>query len=323
MIFLPVLLLGWMIFGTGAGLMGVFQIIIPYLYMFLLFFIGYWGFVNYYLRYVFGAIYLAAIILTLTVLGRFAAISVDSVEGFKRIDPLSAFLLGIVAFSLLYLFIRAALSRSAYENPVKLAFPLKNGKYYIFEGGNSKLSRFMNYHFAGGAHRKGSINKTMVFAVDIAKLNSFGSFATGFCPKEPEKYEIFNEPVFSPCDGTVIEVVEGLENEIPFSGKHPYNVGNRIVIRQEDVNILLGHLQAGSLLVKAGEKVTAGQQIAQVGNSGLTEFPHLHMQAMKSPANDIWNGDGVAMEFSGKFFVKNNILSVPVNGVDPPKTAAL
>lgn len=36
------------------------------------------------------------------------------------------------------------------------------------------------------------------------------------------------------------------------------------------------HLKKDSLLVKKGDTVAAGQPIAQVGLSGITEFPHLH-----------------------------------------------
>lgn len=36
------------------------------------------------------------------------------------------------------------------------------------------------------------------------------------------------------------------------------------------------HLKAGSLRVKPGDEVQAGQVLAQVGMSGFTEYPHLH-----------------------------------------------
>jgi len=36
------------------------------------------------------------------------------------------------------------------------------------------------------------------------------------------------------------------------------------------------HLKKDSLLVKKGDRVSAGQAIAQVGLSGITEYPHLH-----------------------------------------------
>jgi len=55
--------------------------------------------------------------------------------------------------------------------------------------------------------------------------------------------------------------------------------------------------------------VRAGQKIALVGNSGLTEFPHLHIQAMKAGDFPIWEGAGVPILFDGAFLVKNHIIS--------------
>ena len=41
------------------------------------------------------------------------------------------------------------------------------------------------------------------------------------------------------------------------------------------------HLKRDSLLVKKGDRVSAGQVIAAVGLSGLTEFPHLHFMVQR------------------------------------------
>lgn len=42
------------------------------------------------------------------------------------------------------------------------------------------------------------------------------------------------------------------------------------------------HMLEGSVLVKNGEKVDAGRQIGLIGMSGLTEFPHLHLQVKQN-----------------------------------------
>lgn len=42
------------------------------------------------------------------------------------------------------------------------------------------------------------------------------------------------------------------------------------------------HLARGSLRVKAGDQVAAGQPIAQAGLSGNTEFPHLHLSVRRA-----------------------------------------
>jgi hypothetical protein len=39
-----------------------------------------------------------------------------------------------------------------------------------------------------------------------------------------------------------------------------------------------GHLRRGSIAVRGGDEVTAGQRLGMVGLSGYTEFPHLHFE---------------------------------------------
>ena len=46
---------------------------------------------------------------------------------------------------------------------------------------------------------------------------------------------------------------------------------------------LLAHMQQGSVTVKAGERVSAGQVIGKLGNSGDSFGPHLHYQLQSGP----------------------------------------
>jgi murein DD-endopeptidase MepM/ murein hydrolase activator NlpD len=50
----------------------------------------------------------------------------------------------------------------------------------------------------------------------------------------------------------------------------------------EPYNYVFMHLQARSLLVKLGDRVRTGQQLANVGSTGITSASHLHFE--------IWNG---------------------------------
>ena len=45
----------------------------------------------------------------------------------------------------------------------------------------------------------------------------------------------------------------------------------------------MAHLKNGSLRVSTGDRVARGQQLAQVGNSGQTTEPHLHLQIQNKP----------------------------------------
>lgn len=63
--------------------------------------------------------------------------------------------------------------------------------------------------------------------------------------------------------------------------------GNYVVIRHtlpdgQTVHSLYGHLKAGSILVRGGDTVGAGEVIAQVGQTGRASSPHLHLEIRKS-----------------------------------------
>lgn len=117
----------------------------------------------------------------------------------------------------------------------------------------------------------------------------------------PERFLAFGRPVLAPGDGRVVHVHDG---EIDHEGRRsrlsllPYALGQAARIRQgfgavagNHVVIALGevrafvalvHLQAGSLTVRVGDRVTTGQQIAACGNSGNSTQPHVHLQVMDS-----------------------------------------
>ncbi|MEK5272086.1 M23 family metallopeptidase [Aeribacillus sp. FSL K6-8394] len=54
-------------------------------------------------------------------------------------------------------------------------------------------------------------------------------------------------------------------------------------------------------LVNKGAKVQEGQQIGNVGNSGNTTEPHLHIHAER-------DGREVPIRFNGRFLVRNQLV---------------
>ena len=51
----------------------------------------------------------------------------------------------------------------------------------------------------------------------------------------------------------------------------------------EDYNYVYMHLQSGSMLFRKGDRVTVGQHIANVGNTGSSEGAHLHFEIWDGP----------------------------------------
>lgn len=76
-------------------------------------------------------------------------------------------------------------------------------------------------------------------------------------------------------------VVEAFFREL---GGARWILGNHVVVDHGDgVWSAYAHLRRGSASVRAGDRVHAGQRLAEVGNTGNTSEPHLHFQLMDAP----------------------------------------
>lgn len=168
---------------------------------------------------------------------------------------------------------------------IDLAFPLRDGAYVVGHGGSTSAANMHHYH------------PVQKYALDIMKVNAAGMRARGFFPDDNTRYRIFGTPVVSPCDGTVRTAMDGLpdrrdEKALP---------GNHVTIRCGDVDVLLAHLQRGSVSVRPGASLREGQSLGRVGNSGNSTEPHLHVHAER-------NGKGVPVTFEGEWLVRNEIV---------------
>jgi murein DD-endopeptidase MepM/ murein hydrolase activator NlpD len=70
---------------------------------------------------------------------------------------------------------------------------------------------------------------------------------------------------------------------VKFVGFQKGGAGNYVVLHGEgeDLDFVFMHLRDGSLLVKQGDRVATGQQIAEVGSTGESSGPHLHFEIWK------------------------------------------
>lgn len=110
-----------------------------------------------------------------------------------------------------------------------------------------------------------------------------------------EDWHSWNEVVFSPADGVVVESHDSEADrkhqsllrdlwgmlssrpDVKSEGLRPF-AGNYIIIQANGFYVFLAHLKQHSLTVSTGDTVRTGQPLARVGNSGMTLEPHLHFQ---------------------------------------------
>jgi len=190
---------------------------------------------------------------------------------------------------------------------LEISFPFKSGDYLITDGGNSKISRLMNYHYYSVVHTKNKTNNSMLYATDIVKISND---KMPFLPETNGEYPIFEQKIFSPMDGDVVKVVNNIPDNNTFSGNYPYNTGNTVVIKKGSYYLLLGHLRSESIQVKEGDSVRSYDFLGLAGNSGWTERPHLHMQLIESDSENYWSGKGICMRYGNKNLFKNRQIRI-------------
>jgi hypothetical protein len=110
-------------------------------------------------------------------------------------------------------------------------------------------------------------------------------------------YYAYNLPVLAPAAGAVVEAFDGDPDMPPGKlGGGTTPSGNHVVIEVAPGEFLwLCHLRPGSLLVRKGDRVTEGQPLGRVGNSGNTSEPHVHAHLQDSTDDVI--GEGIPLEF--------------------------
>jgi murein DD-endopeptidase MepM/ murein hydrolase activator NlpD len=72
--------------------------------------------------------------------------------------------------------------------------------------------------------------------------------------------------------------------------------GNNVIIDHGNGEFsFCAHMKMGSVQVKTGDSVKAGQVIGLLGNSGNSDAPHLHYQLMAGPT--VFKNDGLPSKF--------------------------
>lgn len=184
------------------------------------------------------------------------------------------------------------------DDAIDLAFPMREGSYAVGHGGSSVI---INAH---------AMVRPQNFALDILAVNAWGRSKSDGDGPVLEQYAIFGDTLYSPCDGVVTSLETNLPDLIPPERDTENLAGNYVLIACHGVEVILAHMKAGSVRVAVGDSVTTADALGQVGNSGNTSEPHLHIHAERGgTAGHILDGEAVPITLNGRFLVRNSRFS--------------
>ena len=184
-------------------------------------------------------------------------------------------------------------SRVVRKAPVAIAPPVQGPGWVTAgsccDGPHRRALQPVNGHLALGQR----------FAIDFNRGNAEGRWVIGD-PDVNQNWIFFGDPVLAVADGVVVAAVDKFPDQVP---NHPKPVtlqeadGNHVIIRfGKGLYAGYAHLIPGSIMVKAGDRVRVGQQIARLGNSGSSSGPHLHFQVMSKPS--LVDAEGLPFSFA-------------------------
>lgn len=125
------------------------------------------------------------------------------------------------------------------------------------------------------------------FAIDFVGVDALGRTSHGD-PDRPSDAVGYGAPVLAGADAVVAAVQDGVAeaSSIRDNPQHPGTAaaGNYVALDLGGGRfVFYEHLRPGSLRVRAGERVHAGQQLGELGYSGDSTGPHLHMHVADGP----------------------------------------
>jgi hypothetical protein len=139
------------------------------------------------------------------------------------------------------------------------------------------------------------------FAIDYVQLRPDGRLFIGD-PAKPETFTYYGADIMAVSDGPVVAAVDGLPEQVP--GRNPTGLpldsyaGNHVVQDLGNGNYALyAHIKTDTVRVKPGDRLSRGQVIGSVGNTGNSTAPHLHFHVMSTP--DPLRSNGLPFVFTG------------------------
>jgi len=169
--------------------------------------------------------------------------------------------------------------------PLVIASPLSGSGWY---NANGCCNSGESAHRVARLPVDGSVFKhPETFSIDwIKEVN--GRFHSGKGSALADHFA-FGAVVTSATGGIVTSARDGQPEQTPLEDARGINEnndypGNYVVVRvNPHVFVFYAHFQPGTVAVKLGDRVTAGQPLGLLGNTGNSGMPHLHFGLMDGP----------------------------------------
>ncbi len=183
------------------------------------------------------------------------------------------------------------------DNPIVIRAPIRGTNWLAANGpSNTSLHRRAMLPVNGQPH----IGQR--YAIDWIQLGADGKSFTGD-EHNNRSYHAWDQEVHAVANGKIVEVRDGIPENVPNSGKLavPINydtlAGNHVIQEIGDGHFAAyAHLRPGTLKVKVGDTVHAGDVLGHLGNTGNSTEPHLHFQVCDAPSFPASEGLPFAIE---------------------------
>jgi len=161
------------------------------------------------------------------------------------------------------------------DGAVTMDFPLKNDSYFIAQSGPSQDI------FSGPIHQ----TPNEKYALDITRNTNIKDLFSTFVTHNYKNNSTFGTPIYCPCFGNVKKTAND-KPDMPIGTKDPTSGGNFVVVGCNGFDVNFAHMKQGSVVVQEGQPVKNGDLLGQIGNSGNSSGPHLHLAATRTEGRD-------------------------------------
>lgn len=174
--------------------------------------------------------------------------------------------------------------RTSSQTPVVLGPPVAGDAWVAANGCCGNTSHRAAIQAVGGR-----LNGTERFAIDFLRLDTSVDPPATFHGDgtKNEDYLSYGVPLLAVADATVTSVLSDVPDSSP---QHAPTVplfeelgGNHVILDIGAGNfVYYAHMVPSSATVKVGDRVTRGQMIGRLGNSGNSTEAHLHLHVMRA-----------------------------------------